>query len=102
MDTIAFIVGLFVAILVIAWYAFNEERAGAGGIGLFAIRSDAGGGDETAPPEAVRYRPRERVSPASGAGLRTATPTTTYRVKPAKRAPLAVDEDGTAEADKEY
>lgn len=101
MDTIAFIIALVVAIILIGWYALNEERKTDGSIGIFAIRGEAGEADEPGAPEAVRYRPRARLARQSG-GLRSEVPAETYRMKPARRASLPSDDDAAVEADKEY
>jgi hypothetical protein len=101
MDTIAFIIALFVAIVLIWWYALNEERKAGGSIGIFAIRFETGGADVAGAPETVRYRTRERVA-RQGGGLRSNVPAETYRMKPARRAASPIEDDAAVEADKEY
>jgi hypothetical protein len=101
MDTIAFIIALLVAIVLIWWYALNEERKAGGSIGIFAIRDEASKAADASAPETVRYRPRERVG-RQGGGLRPDALAETYRMKPARRASSPIEDDAAVEADKEY
>lgn len=105
MDTIAFIIALGVGVAVVAWYAFNEAKGGAGALGILAIKDDGEGEAGEAPADAVRYRARERARPAGRMSAGPAPPTKAYREKPsraARRGPADGSAETDPESDKEY
>lgn len=99
MDGLVFIAALGVGIAVSAWYALNEARGADGGVGIFALRGEAGPApgqiDDAA---AVRYRARPRLAPGKRADAQPPTGVRRYRVKSAER-PFR---DDAAQADTEY
>ncbi len=99
MDGLVFIAALGVGIAVSAWYALNEARGADGGVGIFALRGEAGPAPEqTDAAAAVRYRARPRLAPGRRADPQNQTVVRRYRLKSAER-PFR---DDTVQADTEY
>lgn len=103
MDSLAFLLTLGVAVLVIAWYVENEAKNAAGGIGVFAIgRTDAAAGAGRANNDAPRYRLRERLTLDRRGALRTGLPVRAYRFKTQDRPAWRPEASRNVEADEDY
>lgn len=104
MDTIAFIVALGVGVVLMVWYALNEQRGEEGSAGLLAITGEAHDDDEDSEAGDAdrRYRIRERLAPAKRAGLRAGENAASYRAKPAAKKIERGEPEDIIEADKEY
>lgn len=92
MGFLTFIAALAVGITVMVWYFVNEAKGADGSVGLLALRGRAGADDGADAPEAARYRPRQRMTPARGGRLENAATGKTYRAKAPPRPDWAEDD----------